>query len=74
MRYFINTTKKYVEYRSQDNLHYLNYFVDVYDKKNHDFIGELSLPGYLAAVKKDKLYIIANPNPAHYTIDIYKIQ
>jgi hypothetical protein len=69
--YFGNLTPKWNQTK---DVEYRKGFIEVFDRKNHDFLAELQIPGQYGATYKSKLYVITNTNPNHYTIGIYKIQ
>lgn len=69
--FFLNLTTNFIR---TNEVNYREEFVDVYNRKNHNFLAEIRMPGQLGTVYKNKIYIILNRSPNHYTIGVYTIQ
>lgn len=68
--YFYNLTEKWYKTRSPIDK---EYFISIFDKKKHNFIGEIRLPFSLGSVHNNRLYLVENNNPDNYTVGIYEL-
>ncbi len=68
--HFIGLTKRHAETQNQK---YLDKYLNIYSKKDHSFISEVKLPYYLGEVYDDKLFLVENNNPDHFTVGVYKL-
>jgi hypothetical protein len=71
IHFFENLSKEFIRTRDTNKR---NYFINIYDKESHRLLSELQLPAYLGAMYNNKLYIIKDSNPDHYTIYVYEIR
>lgn len=68
--FFQNLTEEWNETRDPKSK---NYYLSIYERNSNAYIFELKLPGYLASVYEEKLFIIENFNPNKFEIGVYKL-
>jgi len=68
--YFINGTEEWLEAK---DLSALNNHLVIYDKMNHQYIGEILLPHRLSYANDNRLYLLESENPDQFTIGIYEV-
>lgn len=53
---------------------YKDYFLTLYDLRSNNFKAELKLPYPMAAMNRDKIYLVEDDNPESYTIGVYELE